>query len=189
MLAPFVPYFSEEMYFQVHDESVHQSSWPEVVESAIDLEAESKGEQVKEITAVIRRFKSDRGMALNAALGTVRIYGSIKDVDDIAGTVNATIEVLQGEPEFEYRVSGITPNMSIIGPNFRDKAGAIIAKLKSADPGLIAEQAAKGAISLEVKGENITLEPDAVTFEREMLSGGHAVDVLDAGDVLIVIER
>jgi len=189
ILAPFIPYFAEEVFSLLHRQSVHQSGWPDVDESAIDLEAEASGEQVKEITATIRRFKSDRGMALNAPLGKLRVYGRIEDVTDIAGTVSADIEVMEGEPEFEYRVSGVKPRMSIIGPKFRDKAGAIIGALRSADPGSIAQQAAGGAVELEVKGETITLEPAAVEFEREIMSEGHAVDVLEIGDVMVVVER
>jgi valyl-tRNA synthetase len=189
MLAPFIPYFAEEVFSQLHVTSVHQAPWPEVDKAAIDTAAESRGEQVKEITSAIRRFKSDKGMALNAPLGKIRMYGRIIDVADIAGTVNADIEVHEGAPEFEHRVSGIKPNMSVIGPKFKNKAGAIIGALKSADPLTIAEQAANGQISFEIKGENITLEPDAVGFEREILSGGHAVDVLEVGDLMVVIER
>jgi valyl-tRNA synthetase len=189
MLAPFIPYFAEEVFSLLHRQSVHQSGWPDVDESAIDPNAEASGEQVKEITATIRRFKSDKGMALNAPLGRLRVYGRIEDVTDIAGTVSADIEVMEGEPEFEYRVSGVKPRMSIIGPKFRDRAGAIIGALKSADPGSIAQQAAGGAVELEVKGEMITLEPAAVEFEREILSEGHAVDVLEIGDVMVVVER
>jgi valyl-tRNA synthetase len=189
MLAPFIPYFAEEVFSLLHRQSVHQSGWPDVDESAIDFKAEASGEQVKEITATIRRFKSDKGMALNAPLGRLRVYGRIEDVTDIAGTVSADIEVMEGEPEFEYRVSGVKPRMSIIGPKFRDRAGVIIGALKSADPGSIAQQAAGGAVELEVKGETITLEPAAVEFEREILSEGHAVDVLEIGDVMVVVER
>jgi valyl-tRNA synthetase len=189
MLAPFIPYFAEEVYSLLHEESVHQSPWPEVDEASIDQAAEAKGEQVKEITAAIRRFKSDKGMALNAPLGDIRIYGSIVDVADIAGTVNADIEVHEGAPEFEHRISGIKPNMSIIGPKFKHKAGAIISALASADPQVIAAQVAHGRVLLEVKDETIHLEPEAVTFEREILSGGQAVDVLEVGDLMVVIER
>lgn len=189
MLAPFIPYFAEEVFSLLHDKSVHQSDWPEVDEAAIDKTAESLGEQMKEITAAIRRYKSDKGMALNAPLGKLRIYGRLEDADDIAGTVNATIEVVEGEPEFEYRLSGIKPNMSVIGPRFRDKAGAIISELGNADAATIARQAAAGAVSLEIRGETVTLEPEAVAFEREILSGGHAVDVVEAGNVMVVIGR
>ena len=189
MLAPFIPYFAEEVFSLLHPQSVHQSGWPDVDEAAIDPKAEASGEQVKEITAAIRRFKSDKGMALNAPLGRLRVYGRIEDVTDIAGTVSADIEVMDGEPEFEYRVSGVKPKMSIIGPKFRDKAGPIIGALRSADPGSIAQQAAGGAVELEVKGETITLEPAAVEFEREIMSEGHAVDVLEIGDVMVVVER
>ena len=189
MLAPFIPYFAEEVYSLLHKESVHQSQWPEVDESAINKAAEDMGDHVAEITAAIRRFKSDKGMALNAPLGRIRMYGSIVDVADIAGTVNADIEVHEGDPEFEHRVSGIKPNMSVIGPKFKNKAGAIIGALKSADPQTIAVQVASGSILLGLKDETITLEPDAVTFEREILSGGHAVDVVEVGKLMVVIER
>ncbi|MCL7414253.1 MAG: class I tRNA ligase family protein, partial [ANME-2 cluster archaeon] len=189
MLGPFIPYFAEEVFSQLHDHSVHTDTWPVVDESAIDAAVESSGDLVKEITAAIRRFKSDNGMALNAPLGRIRIYGSIQDVADIAGTVNAEIDVMAGEPEFEYRVSSVKPHMGVIGPRFRDRAGAIIGALKRADAATIAEQAVAGAISIEAGGETIRLEPDSVAFEREILSEGHAVDVLEVEDVMVVIGK
>jgi valyl-tRNA synthetase len=79
--------------------------------------------------------------------------------------------------------------MSIIGPKFKKKAGAIIGVLGSADPESIADQAQGGMISIDVNGEVIALEPEAVTFEKEIMSQGHLVDVLEVGNVMVVIEK
>jgi valyl-tRNA synthetase len=189
ILAPFMPYFAEEVYSLLHEHSVHTSQWPEMDRSRVDPAVEVKGEQVKEITAAIRRFKSNRGIALNARLGKVRIYGQVEDISDITGTVNADVDVIDGDPEFEYTVCGIKPNMNIIGPKYKKKAGAIIGVLGSVDPESIADQAQGGMISIDVNGEAIVLEPEAVTFEKEIMSQGHLVDVLEVGNVKVVIEK
>jgi len=71
LLAPFLPYFSEEIYSHLKQDSVHIAQWPQADESLIDPDAEAAGELIKEITAAIRRYKSEHGMALNAELAGI----------------------------------------------------------------------------------------------------------------------
>ncbi|HII79684.1 MAG TPA: class I tRNA ligase family protein, partial [Methanosarcina sp.] len=58
MLAPFIPFFAEEMYSRFDKESVHTQAWPSVNESLISEEAEAAGEMIKDITGETRRYKS-----------------------------------------------------------------------------------------------------------------------------------
>ncbi|MCK5661703.1 MAG: class I tRNA ligase family protein, partial [Methanosarcinales archaeon] len=187
MLAPLIPFFAEEMYSTLCNTSVHTSTWPEVDSDLVDESAESEGEQVKDIVSAIRRYKSDNKIALNAPLSGVEIYGAFSDVSDIAGAVNSPVELIAGAPDFEHVPTGVKPNLSLIGPKFRDTAGPIIAALKSADPVDILSQVESGGINIEVNGTNVELPPEAVEIISEMASKGRSVDVLEVGDIAVVI--
>ncbi|MDP2767966.1 MAG: class I tRNA ligase family protein, partial [Candidatus Methanoperedens sp.] len=185
LLAPFLPYFSEEIYSHIKQESVHLQACPQVNESLIDADAEADGELIKEITATIRRYKSERGMALNAQLKGIEIYSSLKDASDIAGAANSAIRLMAGTPDFELVPREIKPNMKILGKTYRSRAKPIAEALMNADPKL----AITGSIALTVDGENITLDTSFFTVENERLLRGKAVDVLEVGSTVIVITR
>ncbi|MGP8329747.1 MAG: valine--tRNA ligase [Methanosarcinaceae archaeon] len=189
LLAPFTPFFAEEMYSRIGKSSIHLQSWPDVNESLIDDDIEHAGELIKDITAAVRRYKSENGMALNAPLKKIEIYGTLDDVADIGGTTNSHIEVIAGEPDFEHLPVSVKPNMGMIGPKFRKQAGAIVKVLTEENPQKIAKQAADGSIVVMVDGENITLDPESVKIEKEVVSAGRAVDVLDVSGMVVVIVR
>ncbi len=185
LLAPFLPYFSEEVYSNLRKGSVHQQAWPQADESLIDENAEAAGESIKEITAAIRRYKSEHGMALNAPLGEIEIYSTITDASDIAGAANTEIKLKTGTPDFEFAPVGIKPNMKVLGKTYRNKAKSIAGALINADPNMAMSE----SVTIHIEGENITLDPSCFTVEKEMLLKGKAVDVLEAGNAMIVITR
>ncbi len=189
MLAPFAPFFAEEMYSRFNNGSVHVVQWPQVDGTLIREDVEEKGELVKEIAGGIRRYKSEAGMALNAPLKKIEIYASLPDVTDIEGVTNSPVDIVEGEPDFEHIPVEVKPNMGIIGPKFRKRAGAIINALTELNPVDVAQMADKGNIHLTVDGEEIGIEPESVSIVKEVVSAGRAVDVLDVLDTVVVIVR
>jgi valyl-tRNA synthetase len=185
LLAPFLPYFSEEIYSQLKHVSVHLASWPHEVESLIDASAETTGELITEITAAIRRYKSEHGMALNAQLAGVEIYSTMEDASDIAGAANSEIILKTGTPDFETVPTALKPNMKVLGKTYRSRAKLIADALMNADLKL----AVSGRIDFTVDGEDITLDNSCFTVEKEKLLKGKAVDVLEVGSAVIVITR
>ncbi len=189
LLAPFMPYFSEEVYSHLKQESIHLQAWPEVNESLIDSDAEATGELIKEITGAIRRYKSERGMALNAPLKEIELYSPITDASDIAGAANTPVRLKTGTPDFEIVPTEIKPNMKVLGKTYRSKAKSIAEALKSSDPKTIVEQAESGSVTLSVDGEDVNLDASSFTVEKDRLLKGKAVDVLEVGSAVIVIMR
>jgi valyl-tRNA synthetase len=185
LLAPFLPYFSEEIYSHIKKESVHLSPWPQVDESLLDSGAEARGEFIKEMTSAIRRYKAEHGMPLNAPLKGIEIYSTIPDASDIAGAANSTIKLKPGAPDFELVPKEIKPNMKVLGKTYRGRAKSITEALVNADVNL----AGPGGITLQVDGEEITLDASCFTLEKERLLKGKAVDVLEVGTSTIVIMR
>ena len=189
MLAPFAPFFAEEMFSRVGDDSVHIQSWPEVSESLIDPGIEASGEFIKDIAGSVRRYKSEHGMALNAPLKKIEIYGTLADITDVLGATNSPVEVIAGEPDFEHVPVNVKPNMGVIGPKFRGQAKDIINALAEENPKKIADEITKGKITVEVNGDMLELDPESVVIEKEVVSAGRAVDVLDISGIPVVIVR
>ena len=189
LLAPFLPYFSEEIYSHIKEESVHLQAWPQVNESLIDAGAEATGEMIKEITAAVRRYKSEHGMALNAPLKDVGIYSSLEDASDIAGAANSAIKSNTGVPDFELVPTEIKPNMKVLGKTYRSRAKSIAEALKNEDPKEFTGRAGSGSVTLSVDGEDITLDQSCFTVEKERLLKGKAVDVIEVGNATIVINK
>jgi valyl-tRNA synthetase len=189
LLAPFVPFFAEELYSRFSNESVHTKTWPLVDKILISEEAEAAGELIKEITSEIRRYKSELGMALNAPLKKIEIYSANIDTGDIAGATNSEVELMKGAPSFEYMPVEIKPDMGILGPRFRKDAGAIVKALKEEGPSSLEAQAESGKIVVNVDGKQIELEPEAVEIKKEVISAGREVHVLEASGAIIVIVR
>jgi valyl-tRNA synthetase len=189
LLAPFAPFFAEEMFSNIGEGSIHVQSWPQAKESLIDADVENSGEFIKDVASAVRRYKSEKGMALNARLEKIELYGVDMDITDLIGVTNSPVEVIAGKPDFEHVPVNVKPNMGKIGPVFRGKAKAIIDALLEENPKKIADDISKGKISVSVNGEVIELEPDFVEVEKEVVSAGRSVDVLDVSGMPVVIVR
>jgi valyl-tRNA synthetase len=193
------PHVTEDIY-QEHfkritgEKSVAFTSWPEA--PAIDEEAEGLGEVVKDITAALRSFKSERGIALNAPMPKVQI---VSDLDissmlvDIKRTTNATEVVMTEEGQLEETPAGFKPVKSKIGPEFKAKAGKVMAALKDMDRAGMAELARsleKGSASLRLDdGEEVNIRPDHVEMVRAWSIKGKDVDLMRVEGATVLIEK
>lgn len=190
MLSPFLPFFSEEAYSKLHQESIHTQPWPVVDRDLIDEGAEQEGELIVQVAGYVRRYKSDHGIALNAPLKKIDIYSAtLSDVTDLEGVTNTRVELHRDAPEFEQVPVGIRPNMSIIGPRYKKQAKHILDALEKSDPRVIAEQAKRGGILIETEGGGVVLEREAISVQTEILLRGKAVNVETIDDTTIVIEK
>lgn len=97
LLAPIIPFFAEEMYSFVSRESVHKQDWPEPNEDLTYLDAEKEGDMIKDISGAVRRYKSDRGIPLNAPLDKIEICAENIETEDIEVVANARV-CLTDEP-------------------------------------------------------------------------------------------
>jgi len=185
-MAPIAPFLSEEIYHSMMKESVHLQSWPETSGTAVDPE----GLAIKEIAAALRRYKAERGLALNAPLpGIVVYHPSILETTDLQGVANSAVESRTGKPEIELKPVAVRPQMKILGPRFKDRAGKIIKALSAMSPVGIERQRASGQIRVEVEGETVDVPTEAVEVVVETLSAGEAVDVLNVGSATVLVRR
>ena len=186
LMAPFTPFISEEIFHTLTGESVHVQSWPEPAGTEVD----PAGLAIKEIAAAIRRYKAEKGMALNAPLPGIVVYSELGlETIDLSGVANSTVESQAGKPDIEMKPVAVRPQIKIIGPRFKDKSGKIIRALAAMDPAQAAEQKASGSIRVDVDGESIDLQAEAVEIDMETLSAGLAVDVLRLDGASVLVRR
>ena len=94
LLAPFTPFCAEEIYSYVgKGGSVHRAPWPEVKPEMIDVEAEKEGDLIADIVRVVRRYKSEEGIPLNAPLAKLEIYADGLDTKDIENATSTKVEL------------------------------------------------------------------------------------------------
>jgi len=186
LMAPFTPFISEEIFHTLTKESVHVQSWPEPA----GIEVDPAGQAIKEIAAAIRRYKAEKGMALNAPLPGIVVYSDLGlETFDLSGVANSRVESRAGKPDIEMKPVAVKPQIKIIGPRFKDKSGKIIRALAAMDPAWAAEQKASGSIRVDVDGVSIDLPAEAVEIEMETLSAGLAVDVLRLDGASVLVHR
>lgn len=161
-------------------------SWPE----PLGFDVDPAGLTIRDIAAALRRYKAERGMALNAPLPGITVYSDIAletvdlrrgqqpcgephgqpgDRDEACGGCQAADEdhraALQGqERQNNQALSGM-------------------------DPVAVACQKAGGSIRIEVDGEDFDLPPDAAEIAVETHSAGAAVDVLRLERAVVLIKR
>ncbi len=186
LMAPFTPFLSEEIYHSLTGESVHVANWPKATGYAVD----PAGQAIKEIAAALRRYKAEKGMALNSPLTGIVVYSEMTlETFDLVGVANSPVESTTGCPKIEMRPVAVKPQMKVIGPRFKDKSHKIINALSAMDPGVVASQKTAGLIRVELEGEVIEVPPEAATVEIETLSAGEAVDILNLGAATVLVRR
>jgi len=189
LIAPFTPFLAEECWSKFKDGSVHLQSYPKPDEGLIDEEAEKKGEVIKEIVVAIRRFKHDKGMALNAPLKNVLLHSPYEiDVRDISGAINAKVEVLNKLPDVKLRIKKLKPKFSIVGPMFKDKAKKIVELVNNLSENDKMGFVEKGEIEISLDGESYKLKSEWFDAEIEKIVEGKAIENLEVGNVTLFIE-
>jgi hypothetical protein len=128
-------------------------------------------------------------MALNAPLKKIEIYNASVDATDIANTVTSPTDMIEGVPEFESVPTEVKPNLGMLGPMFRDKAGAVIATLKALPPKEAEEMKNAGKIVINVAGEYIELGAESIEIKKEMVSAGREIDLIHVDGAVVVIVK
>jgi valyl-tRNA synthetase len=95
LLAPFMPFATEEIYQKLYRNrlnrsvSIQVSEWPEFDARLIDEKAVKQGDTAQKVIEYIRQWKHDNKMALNAELRELVISEDLGELEeDIKGAMN-----------------------------------------------------------------------------------------------------
>jgi valyl-tRNA synthetase len=214
LLAPFCPLFAEELFSHINPsgESVHLQAWPKVdirleenvaagpiaplsasSESVVIVgsetavrEARRTGELIKEIISGVRRWKSDRRIALNARIEGVYVYTDYDITDgviDINNALNADVTYKRGQPDIHELITEITPNLGSLGPRFKSEAKHIAQLISETPVQDIADQIAKGSVIIN----GILLNPEDFIIKKTRAIEGAAADVIELREATVII--
>lgn len=112
MLAPFLPYITEEVYQNLYkdaksESSIHISKWPKFDGKLYDKEGLELGDKICRAIVFIRQWKHSSGMALNAELSEVVLEGCPEAGEkEIAGAMNIK-KITKGKGKTEIPETGI----------------------------------------------------------------------------------
>jgi valyl-tRNA synthetase len=76
LFAPILPYITETLYqaiFVPDKGSIHNSQWPVVNESLVNVTADAAGEALIEIATAVRRYKSESNISMGAELQQLQL--------------------------------------------------------------------------------------------------------------------
>ena len=188
LLSPFTPHFTDIVGEIYKVDDIH-TKWCEINENMINDENEYIGELCKNVVASIRRFKSNKGISLNAKLPYVELYISdeneynnlLKVVNDIKGPLNIeNLKITLGKPELEQKIIEIIPNKSKIGPEFKQNSKKVMDFIKNADEETIEKILNEG---LETEYGLLTKE-HIKSVKRALFNKGIMVDYVNIDNLI-----
>ena len=167
MIAPIVPFVSENLYTKLTDEeSVHLASFPQYDESLIDLKIEEKMDTVRDLISLGRKIREDVKIKVRQPIQEVILDQKLKLViGDLTTLIEEELNVKQinfTKDLDEYINFEIKPNFKVCGKIFGSNVKALSDYLKDLD---------KETISNLEKGETITitLNKEEYTLTKDML--------------------
>jgi valyl-tRNA synthetase len=182
MMAPFTPYFAEEVWSSVGAGSVHKQPWVDF--TFTDPDADAQGEILVRVVSEVRRYKHDNNLALNAPLGEVTVYtlAAIDDAGDGSLALNCNLKFVQGKPELTQVITGVSFAMGIIGPVLRGQAKGFMQAVEAL-PGEVLANMPK---TVRVGNDEIVVPEGSVIPKMSYTIAGAAVDIITSEDDLII---
>jgi len=185
LLAPFLPFITEEIYYKFFKkfdgkDSIHISEWPKPL--LYDKKAIEKGEKIKKIIAKIREWKSKNKIALNAPIEKVKISGIEEGVETIKGTLKIkNIEL--GGFKIEY-VKNAEPIFGKIGPKFKENSKIIADEIKRNSEKVANEIEKNGYYIIRDGNNEIKIDKNFVEIKEKPKGKG----LIEIDDIAILIK-
>jgi len=176
ILAPFIPFVSEEMYQNLvrnvdpkAPESVHHNEWPSADEKAIDNEIMKGMNLTIKVCSLGRSARSKAGIKLRQPLSTAKIYADKSVVKQIKRFKDIIVDELnvkklsfakQKDELIEY---SIKPLPQVLGKKYGKLYPKIKEELEKLDAETIAKNLDKGkSVQLRIDKQAVELLPEEV---------------------------
>jgi len=179
LFAPLLAHVTEELWHDMYgDGSIHLTDWPEPLGIDADRAA---GATAMDVVGALRKYKSEHGLPLNAALDRVTVYGDVAGFEaDVTGVAHVRELAVRpdAEPPVESAVDGIDLDYATVGPAYGERVSEIDAAVEAGDYTVDDE-------GLHAAG--VTIDPDAFEVRRERQYAGEG-ELIEAGDVVVIVE-
>ncbi|NLJ78086.1 MAG: isoleucine--tRNA ligase, partial [Tissierellia bacterium] len=168
MIAPFVPFISEELYRNLTDgKSVHLDYYPEHDEELIDLELEEKMDLVREFVRLGRASREAVRIKVRQPIGEVLLDGKYEEkVEELIPLIKEELNVKEVAFEddlTQFMNYSLKPNFEVAGPNLGPKVNTLARVLNEIDSREAVETLEAGdSLTLDLDGEDVEITKDYV---------------------------
>jgi isoleucyl-tRNA synthetase len=196
LMAPFAPFLAEKIFSNLNAvtkkenvESVHLALVPEVDETAIDLELESRMEKAQRIVSLVRAIRNKTSLKVRQPLKRIILPISneqarkeIQQMEDvILDEINVkAIEYVSDDSEIVHK--SIKPNFKILGPKYSKSVQPIASAIRKFTSAQIKELEKNGILHIQVEGKDIAITREDVEILHEDIKGW----VVESDNVLTV---
>ncbi len=197
LIAPFVPYISEEIYQNIVrgiDEnapiSIHLCDYPQFDDSYILSDLETDMDIAMDVVSMGRAARNKSNLKIRQPLSTMYVHG--KDVANISSDIEEVIKEELNIKELNYLDNvdefvkySAKPNLVTVGPKYGKLIPKLYKVLEEDGDRIVREVLADGEIGLDVEGENVVLTKEDLLIEEGTREGffmeqdGHIVIILD----------
>lgn len=189
MIAPIVPFISEELYKSLEDgESVHLESYPVVNESQIDERLEEKMDLVRNLVALGRASREAVKIKVRQPIKEVIIDGKYQEIiGDLTDLIKEELnvkEVVFGEDLSVFMNYELKPNFKVAGSILGPKVKAFGKALKEVEPKAFVEELKEGT-TLELNGEETEIKEDYVLVN---ISAKEGFDVCMENNLFVILD-
>ena len=194
--APFTPFISETIYRNLRGasmpESVHLCDFPTADAAARDEALERRMALVQQVVRLGRQLRTENDLKVRQPLSTLHVVSADASIrQSLEGTEELITDELNiktvsyGTDETALAEIAVKADFKKLGPKFGPKMKQVAGAIAALPSGTAAELAAKKAVTIEVGGESLTLEPEDVIIRRTPKAG---MIVASEGDLVVGLE-
>lgn len=200
LLAPFVPFITEEMYQNLvrgldpdAPASIHHAQWPTATVDRLDSTLLGDMATVRAIVRLGHAIRSEKNIKVRQPLGRVIVFApagsrsvlSQKEmVDLVTDELNVkTIELALDTSDILSFT--IMPNNRLLGPKLGPKLPKVRAALAALDPSIAVTALVGAKLSLEIDGDQVELSQDEYIVNGQAKVG---FAVKDEGGLVVALD-
>ncbi|MBU7018805.1 MAG: isoleucine--tRNA ligase [Theionarchaea archaeon] len=175
LLAPFMPFITEEIYTNVFgEESVHFCDYPKPDEVCIDTDLERLMKKAIAASEAGRAARADAGIKLRQPISRAVII-SDEPLDEVGSLVKdeLNVKVLEVKSTSSELLNfSVKLNYKNAGPRFKQRIKNVEQALNKEDPRLLVESLKKdGTIDIIVDSESVVLTDEDVVVKTAVTKG------------------
>ncbi|MEM2167806.1 MAG: isoleucine--tRNA ligase, partial [Candidatus Bathyarchaeia archaeon] len=184
LLAPFIPFLTEEMYQNIvrsvyinAPESVHHNDWPTVDEKMIDEELMRSMDLAMKVCSLGRSARNKAGIKLRQPLLEAKVVAEEEILKRIEGLKGVIIDELNIKSlSLTTRRSDLfNYSVKIVPENIGRKYGRLLPRIQEAIGRMSAEEViaaiGAGGLSLNIEGQEVKLLPEDIRIVEEPREG------------------
>ena len=180
LMAPVAPFTAEWLYGVLgHEASVHLQAYPTPDEARLDVDLEGRMALARAVATATLALRNEAGVNVRQPLASVLVVTGVGGVDE--ATLRSVEDVVLDEVnvkrlETAAGDSGVVrksakPDFKALGRRLGKRMKAANAAIRDLTPDQVAAYEAEGALTLDLEGGAVTLEPGDLEVTSEGVEG------------------